>query len=257
VPPGLANDSEFQSLLDSQITSASSIEQNYYATKDSHYSALVKRLPEVQDSLAQLRQSVVAAQASLPGNLTAEFRTCTSAINMAAFRAKTAAAAKANKQYGDVSALLSVDQTENRLEKVMEACIAKLDADIDSGITASGKRLDSVRQAMESDFAGIDQTLAKNKAAADILFIRRTLHTLFNALNIYSISPVAVFDVAYIGPKSNNLGGTRLGPGGGVRFQLASSINFTTGYAWNVNSRPGEGHGAVFFAMAVRDLFSF
>lgn len=86
-------------------------------------------------------------------------------------------------------------------------------------------------------------------------FVHRTLETLIKEVNIYSISPVAVFDVAHIGPATGGLGGTRYGPGGGIRFWLVSTFNFTLGYAWNPQHRPGEGPGAIFFSLETRDLF--
>jgi len=80
-------------------------------------------------------------------------------------------------------------------------------------------------------------------------------NTLFKDVNIYSISPVFVFDVARIGPRSGSIGGTRYGPGGGVRLELATTAHFTLGYAVNVNRGPGEGRGNLFFAIGIRDLF--
>jgi hypothetical protein len=81
------------------------------------------------------------------------------------------------------------------------------------------------------------------------------LNTLFKEVNVFSISPVAVLDVARIGPEQNSFGGWRYGPGGGVRLGLVSAVNFTVGYAWNLKQRQGEGPGAVFFSIGMRDLF--
>ena len=104
---------------------------------------------------------------------------------------------------------------------------------------------------MLAEFKQIDENRAQKQATADMAFTRRTLNTLFNDVNIYSISPVFVFDVARIGPG----GGTRYGPGAGIRFELATTAHFTLGYAWNVTRGPGEGRGNIFFAIGVRDLF--
>jgi hypothetical protein len=86
-------------------------------------------------------------------------------------------------------------------------------------------------------------------------FTRRTLNTLLREMNIYSISPVFVFDVAKISPGSGRLGGLRYGPGAGLRLELASTVHFTAGYAWNIRQGPGEGSGTTFFAIGIRDLF--
>jgi hypothetical protein len=44
-------------------------------------------------------------------------------------------------------------------------------------------------------------------------------------------------------------------PGGGIRLELAGSVDFTLGYAANIFRQPGEDHGAIFFYMRFRDLF--
>jgi hypothetical protein len=108
---------------------------------------------------------------------------------------------------------------------------------------------------MTAEFKQIDEARAQKQATNDMAFTRRTLNTLFNDVNIYSISPVFVFDVARIGPRNGSFGGTRYGPGAGIRFELATTAHFTLGYAWNVNQGPGEGRGNIFFAIGVRDLF--
>ena len=115
--------------------------------------------------------------------------------------------------------------------------------------------MDASGTAILNDFNAIDQKAAARKAANDIAFVKRTLNTLFKDLNIFSVGPVAVFDAASIGPARGGLGGSRIGPGGGIRLELASSVNFTLGYAWNVNRQPGEGKGALFVSIGVRDLF--
>jgi hypothetical protein len=125
----------------------------------------------------------------------------------------------------------------------------------DPGIGTAATAVENVGAAILADFNSIDQKSAQQKATADIAFVSRTLKTLFNDLNIFSISPVAILDVASIGPTSNTFGGTRIGPGGGIRFELASSVNFTLGYARNLNHHPGEGTGALFFSINTRDIF--
>ena len=116
-------------------------------------------------------------------------------------------------------------------------------------------KLDSLRSSLVSEFNKLDQRQAASKANADMSFTRRTLSTLFNEVNIYSVSPVFVFDVAKIGPRKAGLGGLRYGPGVGIRLELATVAHFTTGYAWNVHQGPGEGRGNLFFSIGVRDLF--
>lgn len=64
VPVELTNDVKFKSLLEGQITSATSTEQIHYATKDPHYANVVARLPVVQSALTNLKETVTAARIS-------------------------------------------------------------------------------------------------------------------------------------------------------------------------------------------------
>lgn len=111
----------------------------------------------------------------------------------------------------------------------------------------------SARQALQNEFNAIDQSVAKQKAQNDMAFVSRTIKTLFHDLNLYSIGHIAVLDRAAIGPAAP--GGSRLGQGAGVRLELANSVSFNLGYAWNVDYQPGEGKGALIFAIKVRDFF--
>jgi hypothetical protein len=109
---------------------------------------------------------------------------------------------------------------------------------------------------MTTNFAAIDERAAAEKAKADMAFTRRTLNTLFKDVNIYSIGPVFVLDIARISPTDpSGVGGLRIGPGGGIRLELASAAHFTFGYARNIRRGPGEGRGNLFFSIGIRDLF--
>jgi hypothetical protein len=82
------------------------------------------------------------------------------------------------------------------------------------------------------------------------------LDVITKQMSITSISPVFVFDAARLGPQPvGPYAGNRYGVGGGIRLTLLSTISFTTGYAVNVNPRPGEGTGAFFFSLTSRNLF--
>lgn len=125
----------------------------------------------------------------------------------------------------------------------------------DPGMRTAAAAVDASRTGILDEYNKIDQTGACKKAAADGAFVNRTIKTLFKDFNIFSVAPVGVFDAVSIGPAKGDAGGSRIGPGGGMRVEFASTATFTVGYAWNVNLKPGEGDGALFFAIGVRDLF--
>jgi hypothetical protein len=79
----------------------------------------------------------------------------------------------------------------------------------------------------------------------------RALDVFLHELNIYSISPVAIFDVARVWPVDE---GVRYGVGPGLRLSLANA-NFTVGYAFNPLRIMPEKAGAIFFKLDVTNLF--
>lgn len=254
MPKELSADQEFNQLLHAQIVSAASVEQNYYSWKDDHFSAALKKLPQLNQQLDALEMAVDKAQSANPGQLQNQFADCTTSIATAVFDVANALMAKGVAQYGDLSALLPVDSDD--LKSVQDTCVGELNQQLnDPSITTAAAAVNAGRTAILTDFNAINQNLAAQKAQGDIAFVNRTLNTLFNDLNLFSVSPVAVFDTAWIGPAKAPFGGNRVGPGGGIRLEVASYVNFTVGYAWNINRQPGEGTGALFFNIGVRDLF--
>lgn len=260
MPSEIVKDADFNAELQNAIDVVTGNLQNYHATKDPHYGELVAELlPTVQTALDDLKQAVQNAQQARPGQFETQFEDCLKAINTAARRTRSAAQARdVGQQYGSVRALLSpsVEVDENRLAKVM-TCVTELNAAlaVDPTVATASASLDSIRGNMEAEFGQIDQSQAESKAKAEMAFTRRTLSTLFHEVNLYSVSPVFVFDVARLGSGRGGFGGLRYGPGAGLRFEFASAAHFTTGYAWNIKPRPGEGSGTLFFSLGVRDLF--
>jgi hypothetical protein len=258
VPAELTKDPDFTSELQGALGTVTSTLQNFYAMKDPNYTKVAAELPDLQDKLNALKTVVDTSQASHPGQLPAEFKACTKAVGGAIRRVNSAVTPNGAVPYGLVESLLSDDPDEVQLIKVNAACERDLNAMLrDPALTAATSDVDKLRRNMRTEFQKIDQTKAEASATADMAFTRRTLKTLLNEVNIHSIGPVFVFDVATIGPEKDGVGGIRYGPGGGIRFEIATIAHFTVGYAWNVkrNRGAGEGTGNIFFSIAVRDLF--
>ncbi|MDX6612400.1 MAG: hypothetical protein QOD75_1586 [Blastocatellia bacterium] len=95
----------------------------------------------------------------------------------------------------------------------------------------------------------------ERKANRDVAYTGRVLDVIFREMNLVAISPVAMIDVARIGPLvSPTYDRLRYGLGGGLRLSLVS-LDFDVGYSWNPRRLPGERHGAFVFALSVSDLF--
>ncbi|HEV7893246.1 MAG TPA: hypothetical protein VGP08_21700 [Pyrinomonadaceae bacterium] len=256
VPREITTDEDFKSELEGAITTVTSTLQNYYAAQDGHFNNVVGRLPKVKTALEDLKQKVATSQAAHPDESTALFAACTKAVNGALRRVNSAIDPQGGEQYGLVTFVLSDDPTEIQIVKATAACGRDLNAAVgDPSIAAASAGVSTLRDSLLAELNRVDQQGAEAKAKSDMAFTRRTLKTLFEEVNIYSVSPVFVFDVAKIGPARQGLGGVRYGPGAGIRLELATVANFTAGYAWNVRRGPGEGTGNVFFSISVRDLF--
>ncbi len=96
---------------------------------------------------------------------------------------------------------------------------------------------------------------AAAKAAVDLALGKRTIHTLFHEVNLFSISPVFVFDAGRIRSALSRAPAQRYSLGGGLRLTLASTVRFTAGYAVNANRQLNEGRGALFATLDILDIF--
>jgi len=255
VPEELTNDAEFNDQLEGSITSVTSTLEVFYYSKDPHYANVIAQLPAAQTALQDLQTVVNTVQRTHAGQAADQFEACTDAIKAVSRRIRNAISTS-RVPYGSIAEVLSEDPDDDQLLNVQQACEKDLNGALkDASLTSATNRVETLRTQLTAEFNQIDTKAAGKKARDDMAFTRRTLNTLFNDVNIYSISPVFVFDLARIGPRNGAFGGTRYGPGAGIRFELATTAHFTLGYAWNVNQGPGEGRGNIFFAIGVRDLF--
>lgn len=252
VPFELLRDPDFRPLLKTQLDSATSVLQVEYASRDEHFQRVVARARDAQATLASLKAAVEAARKARPGQLEERFVACTRQISGAERRLRPALASSGGAQVGDIAALLSVG--EDRLRSVRADCVEALNAELrDPAIAQHGATLEGIRADMEREYALIDQTAATRHAEREMAFVRRTLNTVVDDLNIVSISPVLMLDVAHLGPADSRLG-TRYGVGGGLRLTLANSFDLTVGYLANPKRLRGEPSGAFFFSMQFKDL---
>ena len=255
VPPELGNDAEFKQKLEGALTSSTNILQVAYTSQDSHFLQILSILPQLQAKLEALKQAASKATANSPSSLQGTVGACSEAIDSSLNYVKHARADKPAQAYGSVLELLP--DNEGDLAATVTACGTNLNGQIhDPAVAAATNDVDGLNKQVQQLSGSIDQKAATAKANADMSYVRRTLDIILNQMNITSVSPVGIFDVAHIGPAANiPYSGTRYGVGGGLRFTLASTVSFTGGYAWNPVRRPGEGAGALFFSLTTRNLF--
>ncbi len=243
IPTELSEEPDFKDKLTGQVTSAESLLQILYESRDENFIATRALLNGVVDNLNALSKAVTDA-----GSPSSE---CTDAIALSLNMAKHAKDDKPAAAVGSIRELLSGGTTA--LADVATVC---RDGVAGAAVQNAANSLDAAAGQLETTFGRINRAAAARKAAADMSYVRRTLDIILKELNIASVSPVFVFDVARIGPAAGGpYSGTRYGVGGGLRFSLLNTVNFTGGYAWNPNRRVGEEPGAVFFSINTRNLF--
>ena len=111
----------------------------------------------------------------------------------------------------------------------------------------SGQTGDQIKQVL----AAIPSDVYVTRARKDLAPAHSVLDVFLYELNLYSISPVAMFDVARVWPSTT---GVRYGVGGGLRFSLVN-VNLTMGYSANLHRLDTEKAGAFVFKLDVTNVF--
>jgi len=145
---------------------------------------------------------------------------------------------------------------ESPLSDVTTRCGGDLNHALNnSQVAATSETLQTSAGQFQAQLKAIDDD-ANAKAATFISYVKRMLYRVLSEVNIVSVSPVGMFDVARIAPATSGpYSGTKYGVGGGVRVTLASTVSFTAGYSWNVDRQPGEDPGAFSVSLTTRNLF--
>jgi hypothetical protein len=177
-------------------------------------------------------------------------------VRRAESRARSAVEARGDR-LGRVNALLSVS-TEDRLSKVQQACSDDLSAAVQNAtITAEAAALRKIHADMEREYSMIDERAATGKAEGEMRYVKQTLNTLLYDLNVASVGPVFIFDVAHLGPAApgGEPFGTRYGIGAGVRATIVNTLDFTMAYVANPRRTRGESKGAFFLTLRIKEFF--
>jgi hypothetical protein len=145
---------------------------------------------------------------------------------------------------GTLPALVGLEKDlADGLQKNSQAKLATEAGELVNEANSLGKEMEDADKFPSDKFR--DQawkTLAPGHRAIDVF-----LHD----LNIFSVAPVAMFDVARVWPVHE---GVRYGVGPGVRFSMANA-NFTLGYAVNPQPLGKEKTGAIYFKLDVTSMF--
>jgi hypothetical protein len=122
-------------------------------------------------------------------------------------------------------------------------------------LTAQAQRLGQLEDTLRQTMKALSRPAVEARAIRDTDFTGRMLDVIFRELNLYSLAPFAMFDVARIEEtQSPAFDRFRFAAGPGIRLSLVN-FNVDLGYAFNANRQPGEHRGSFYFAISVSDLF--
>lgn len=248
-------DAQFLSALDGAIASSQGILSDYYFDRDPAVAAANTAVRNVALQLAALKQNL----ATLPPALTSEdqvnpkFSIAGSAVRIAVITSGAIGKGQLNEMTIFVNTELP--GVKNDLEQLAAAVSAAGDTPHADMIRGWEISFDASVNALASSWAKVNQVAARAEADAranrEMTPAVNVLNTLLYRLNVYSIAPVGVFDVARVWPGQ---GPARYGLGGGIRLSLVN-VNFTSGYAFNPDPQPLDTRGAFFFQLSFTDLF--
>jgi len=258
LPSEVTEDQGFNDQVNEQWDVLAAFTAANHITKDRKYPEVLKQVSSVHEALVGLSAALQSAHSAVAPADEALFSACSVAAQFAKRRAESAMredpAVSADARYGFIAALVK-EGKEQRVPKAIDACLNRLSPALhDANVTSASRDLNATFDALEQAYGKLDRAAAQNRAARELSYPKRIFGTIVHDLNVWSVSPVFLFDTARIWPEATSGAGLRYGVGGGIRLSLVSHANFTLGYARNLHRAPNEGTGALFFSIFISEL---
>ena len=258
LPRGLAADPNFIPQLRAAILTAKGTLEDRYKAGDPAYQAALKELAGQLNAIETLVQQLTAALGQLPPSalaqppVSAAVRAIKGRIPIITSMLKSAKAGKSTAVATLVNFQLPHAVTEiQNLEKLLAGAGQPVPSDIPSLPPA----IETATNTLKTDLAKVNsqsvKDAAREYATKEFSVPQKVLNSFLYELNIFSIAPVGIFDVARVWPSDK---GIRFAAGGGARLSLVN-LNLTIGYAFNPNRGPNEGIGAALVKLDLTDLF--
>ena len=221
---------------------------------------LIAKLNDVASLLNEMLQTVQRLQANLNSplsqldTLTQDLKEASSGVKGASLESVTSIADWLVVGFGNLTPPLlqticeDVDAVEEAVHNSQLAnALNKLREQTDDFV--------KLQRELHNEVKSLQRPGVEVRAIRDTEFTGRLLDVIFRELNLYTISPFAMLDVARLGGTNPSaFMKTRYAAGGGMRFSLVN-FNVDIGYGINVNRQPREPVGAFFFSMSISDLF--
>jgi hypothetical protein len=255
LPKGLATDPSFVPELRAAIKTAKGTLEDRYKAGDPAYQEALKNLAAQFNSIDSLLQQLTNALGSLTSSqpsILAAVRAINDRITATNVVLKSVRAGRGNSAGTLVNFQLPRVVTEIRN---LATLLAASGQSAPPQIPALARDIETATNALKEDLAKVNSQKVKDAAETyakkEFSVPQKVLNAFLYELNIYSIAPVGIFDVARVWPSDK---GVRFAAGGGARFSLVN-LNLTVGYAFNPNRGPNEGIGAALVKLDLTDLF--
>jgi hypothetical protein len=245
----------FPEVLNPGFQTAAASLANTYKTHDPEFIRLTAEVPARANelsrtlaSLSSLLRDLPADGASVPGrsNLLVRIRRNINDARGAAVLTASAPDPQVIERLTSQVLPALAGQMEDLAVSLRTAGQADVASELDS------LRNDIRRLELDIDAAhSLPANKYQNRAWAKLAPGHRALDVFLHRLNVYSIAPVVLFDVARVWPVGQAV---HYGVGPGVRLSLIN-VNFTLGYAVNARRTAGEQAGAIYLKLDVVSLF--
>jgi hypothetical protein len=241
LPSEVGRNSEFRQALELSKAEARTGMIPFYRGEAPRRDDEKRLLQDIRNGTPAILAGIEAAQARKPELRWTKCRIISEAIG---------SAAEEYELEGDLTAIAEA------VNGAMVAC-AEGDKMTKAEIDTLFGAVKTLSDRLAASFEARPDVQAKSREAeSDFKIAERAVDVFVDQMNLFSISPLLMFDAASIGPQTNAAGGgVRYGLGGGLRFGLVSHVNFDIGYVANPRRTSWEPKGALFFQMRFIELF--
>lgn len=256
LPKELAtSDSSFPGVLNTPFHTAAAAMANTYKQKDVAYirrsaaiSAKATELSEKLTALSDELKLIPAAAATEP-----VMSRCLKAVKSNLLSTKTGAnlvAASPDPQVVGQLVNNSLPTLSGLIRNLTDILRESIQTQLAGTIDATTGEIDVLGKDIR-DSDNLPSKKFEDEAWRKLAPGHRAIDVFLHQLNVYSVSPVAIFDVARVWPVNE---GVRYGVGPGLRFSLVNA-NFTLTYGFNPQRSDLESMGTLFFKLDVSSLF--
>lgn len=260
VPDEVLSDAGFTSALKGQLSTAESALAGTHITSDPKFPSMAQSVATLKPDLEPIKTRLQTIREALSGAAQAKADDALSSLDDVETEVDSAMDAGTESTsptlayrtlalgFGeDVPSLLNV------LSDAFRALKPLASAEDAAWLESNAVRFEGLQKSVTTQLQAIEAN-ALAKAHVELAFARKVVNSLLHEINVVSVSPLLMFDVARFGWERGTASSTRYAAGPGVRFSLVN-VNVSVGYAFNVRRPARSPRGALVFGFSVSDLF--